>query len=197
MLILDRLRAETADLHAAVERESGLVDDRVRMDDYVRILGRIHAFHAAVEPTIARAVRDEPFMAPRRRIADLDRDLAALGGRPGPARPAWTPVAPGDIPAGLGAAYVLDGSRLGARTVAQHLFRRLGLRADTGASYFTGDPRAAVDLWRETVDRLSQLPSEAVDAAVRGASATFEAFRTIVCHPSEGARTCSRIPAPT
>lgn len=197
MLILDRLRAETADLHAAVERESGLVDDRVRMGDYVRVLGRIHAFHAAVEPAIARALRDEPFMARRRRIADLDRDLAALGGRPASLRPAWTRGAPRDLPGGLGAAYVLDGARLGARTVARHLFLHLGLRPETGARYFTCDPGTAVDLWRETVDRLSQLPAEAVDAAVHGAAATFDAFRTIVCHPNEGARTCRRIPAPT
>ncbi len=90
---------------------------------------------------------------------------------------------------------MLDGARLGARVVSGHL-ARFGFDAAHGASTFALDHKASIGFWRDTVERLSALPPTAEPAAVTGAVATFEAFRTIVCRAHEGGLQCRRIPAP-
>ncbi len=149
LTLLDRLRAATADLHAAVERESGLMDEHLSLEDYAAILGRLHAFHGCVEPAVQDAL-DEAMMAPRRRLAAIDRDLRRLGAAPSPLR--TDPPALPDQASGLGALYVLDGSRLGARVVAAAIAQRLGSgrRAALPISRWTTRPPSASGATRWT-----------------------------------------------
>lgn len=198
MTILERLRSETASLHAAVEREAGLVDRALTRERYRLLLARLYAFHAALEPAIARALDDPAFFEPRRRLDRLAADLDALGAgaRPAPAAAAGT--GPAGEAAAFGALYVLEGSRLGGRIVARHLAALLGIGPGGGASYFAGEPGETARLWHGFGDRLTaRAPALAADAVVAGAVATFEAFRTVVCPPSEGAPAWPRIRVPT
>ena len=160
------LRNATTTLHEAVERRFAGYD-LARADDY----GQFLALHAAaiipLEQALDRAgiagdLTDWPI---RRRTEALTADLAALGMAAAP---------PGVVPTcgrgaeALGAAYVLEGSRLGAavllRLVAPGLPTAF-LRHGTGQG-----------LWRSFLVQLALVPTLDAPAAIRGARRAFAQF---------------------
>ncbi|GLR47507.1 biliverdin-producing heme oxygenase [Sphingomonas astaxanthinifaciens] len=104
---------------------------------------------------------------PERRRADLLRDdLANLGQQIPQAEDINLPATPAAM---LGAAYVLEGSRLGGALLA----RQVG--ADLPRRFLAGERAAS---WRGFVgqlDRRLQDPAD-LDAAIEGARTVFEAF---------------------
>jgi heme oxygenase len=161
------LRAATAALHDAVEaRFAGFdLSRRGPYGDFLRgQAAGILPVEAALDAAgIARILPDWPRRA---RTAALLADLAALGREP----PAVPP--PRFAPGGeaLGAAYVLEGSRLGAAL----LLRQVG----------PGLPDAFLrhgahgGLWRSFLARLAPAPDRA--AVIRGARQAFGHFLTEV-----------------
>jgi heme oxygenase len=199
-MLLERLKAETADVHAAVENEIGLADAGLTRERYIAILQRLYGFHAGIEPRLAVAMEDEAFLAPRRRLPDLARDLTALGAGTGVDRIATFSggPAPGDGAAALGTLYVLEGSRLGGRAVSRLLEEKLGLRDGSGYSYFTAAGRDVGALWRGFRERIAGRPeTQTDDRIVAGALATFGAFRSFVCRQSQGDEAWPRLLVPT
>ena len=74
-----RLRAATGPAHRALE---DTLDWRARvatLPGYRDLLARLHGFHAVWESAIGAGLADEPFLAPRRRLARLAADLGHLG----------------------------------------------------------------------------------------------------------------------
>lgn len=199
-MLLERLKAETATIHAAVESEIGLADRGLTRDRYVGILQRLYGFHAGIEPRLAVALGDEAFLAPRRRLPDLACDLIALGAGESIARvPTFSGgPAPGDAAAALGSLYVLEGSRLGGRTVSRLLEDRLGFSDARGYSYFAAAGRDVAALWRGFRDRVAgRCGEQADDRVVAAAVATFEAFREFVCREPQGDEAWPRLLVPT
>jgi heme oxygenase len=199
-MLLERLKSETATIHAAVEAEIGLTDPNLQRDRYVDVLKRLYGFHAGLEPRLAVAIGDEAFLAPRRRLPDLARDLAHLGADDDLTRLAvWSGgPAPGDGAGALGALYVVEGSRLGGLTVSRILEQRLGLSGGGGYSYFAGSGREVGALWRGLRERIAGMSAAvADDGVIAGAIATFEAFRSFVCRPSQGDAAWLRPQLPT
>lgn len=120
----ETLKAATADLHRAVEKGFSPLD-LARPADYRQFL----AAHALVIPPVEEALEDAGIAAllrdwPTRTRRDaLRKDLAILGlempkAGPGPDLPTAASM--------LGAAYVLEGSRLGAQVIT----RMIGQNSD-------------------------------------------------------------------
>lgn len=172
-----RLRAATADAHEALERDLDWQGRVATLPGYRALLARLRGFHAAYEPAIAMGLSDDAFLAPRRRLAALDADLAALGldffartALPAPAAPALAGEG-----AAMGALYVLEGSTLGGVVIGRHVG---GLHGEgTPLAYYAGRGREAGPLWRSFRARLDGLAAGQEAAAFAAGVATFEAMR--------------------
>lgn len=121
--VLSALRAATADLHHAIELDSG-VETRLR-DPATRpdMVARLHRLHQAVEAIVApwREALERAGHRPERRSDLIRHGLCDLGRQPGvPSDPA--PAA--TFGEALGWTYVAEGSMLGGRVM------RRGMIAD-------------------------------------------------------------------
>jgi heme oxygenase len=136
---LARLRARTRAAHAAIETVPAmarLLAEDVTMNEYVRVLQHMHAFHAAIEPAIAASLEGCPAavaLMDTSRCRALSEDLAWFG---------VPSIAPPSLPsldrceAALGALYVVEGSSLGGRVIFRHVSASLGVAAGTGGSFY-------------------------------------------------------------
>ncbi|WP_462378891.1 biliverdin-producing heme oxygenase [Pseudomonas sp. Marseille-QA0892] len=154
------LKEASAQLHAQVDEAFAKYPLSTR-DGYQRFL-QAHAWALSrIEPTIEReGIADIlPDWPERRRREAINEDLAALGATaPGPAPIVITL----DAPALWGVAYVLEGSRLGARYLS---------RAVQGAEFDESGPPLAylthgqeAGLWPQFIKRLESV-SDSLDQA--------------------------------
>jgi heme oxygenase (biliverdin-IX-beta and delta-forming) len=156
-----KLRAATAADHEAVDTAfSGF--DLAERDGYVRFLRA----HARALPPVEAAIGGHDLPVPLRSRADLiQADLHALGAAmPDPA----AYVAPHDSAEAFGAAYVIEGSRLGGGLIAQ------GLPSGVPAAYLS-----AIHLrgeWRSLLQALDDAAgddAEWLDRAIASARRVF------------------------
>lgn len=184
-----RLRHETADLHAEVERVVGLPASVSTRADYVTLLTRLLAFHTHAERRWARSRWAPAWAALDVRLEDHERsallraDLDALGAVPVPDRSRRTgPGAgqPDDASDGgsgdafgavLGSLYVVEGSSLGGRVLAPAVRERLG---DVPTAFFDGDGRHPRP-WRSVQAALRRYDGDP-EHVLAGARAAFVAF---------------------
>lgn len=147
--LLARLRAGTRQAHDEVERTLDLPTSLSSRERYTHLVGCFHGFHAAFEPAVSRALGDERFLGPRRKLALLRADLLALGFPDAQAAALPTPNLP-PVPsrsAALGWLYVIEGSTLGGALIAREAERQFGLTAATGCAYFRSYGDAAGAMW--------------------------------------------------
>ncbi|WP_342151152.1 biliverdin-producing heme oxygenase [Methylorubrum sp. SB2] len=172
-----RLRVATAEAHEALERDLDWQERVATLPGYRALLARLRGFHAAYEPAIAVALADEAFFAPRRRLAALDADLAALGLDDAARAALPAPLAPrlAGEGAAMGALYVLEGSTLGGLVIGRHVGGLHG--AGTPLAYYAGRGREAGPLWRAFRERLDGLGAGQEQAAFAAGVATFETMR--------------------
>ncbi len=170
-----RLREATAAAHDALERDLDWQARVATLPGYGDLLVRLRGFHAAYEPAIASALDDPDFFDPRRRLAALDADLAALDRNA--LKALATPASPrlDGAGAGLGALYVLEGSTLGGAVIGRHVAALHGAAAPL--AYYAGRGRAVGPLWRAFRERLDALPETEARAAFAAGIGTFEAMR--------------------
>lgn len=178
----DRLRAATREDHLRIEDGLARATRPWTLTAYAAfLLGTLDVVRR-VEPGIDRfgtAMWAQPRPAGWA-VGRLHHDLRTIG-----VLPAW-PSAPGSVPfattpaAAFGAAYVIEGSRLGAPTIAAALERDLRLPA-AALTYLRppGDPAGA--RWREFVQRLDAFGTSATptdfDRTIETGRETFAAFR--------------------
>lgn len=171
--MLERLRSATQADHGALEDGLALLRAPLSHARFVQVLRGFHAFHSVWEPRVAGLIDDEPLLAPRRRLALLQRDLLALGAEPG---------APVDFDLGFlrdesaawGSLYVLEGSTLGGQVIAKALRRGAAWVPAQGLSYFNPHGRETAALWRGFCDALeAAAPRLDAEEVVRGARASF------------------------
>ena len=122
--LISRLRSETAAAHRCLEEVVNIVETVQNSGRYRRLLEDFYGFHGAVQeklealPGLSRAGYDP---AARRKTLWLEADLAALGLSAAEIRklPVCRDLPPlPDAAAGLGCAYVMEGSTLGGRHIA-------------------------------------------------------------------------------
>lgn len=168
-----RLRAATAEAHAALETR---LDLERRLSDAAAVrtvLARFHGFFAGLEPALAAALEvDGARILPSpTRLGELAHDLRALGlpaaaiarlpvcaeaGRLAGASEAW------------GALYVVEGARVGGVVIARRL---AAARIVHGLRFWSEDTSRTAGLWSGLIEALERV--EDADAAERGAVATF------------------------
>jgi len=145
---LQALRDATHDAHETLEQQLDLLSTGFSKARLLRMLVRFESFHRAWEPRIESLIDRSAFLAPRRRLAPLQADLAALGAAPecsqGPdlswlvgASDAW------------GSLYVMEGSTLGGLVITKSLSAQ-AWRPRAEVTYFNSRGRQTGAFWRET-----------------------------------------------
>ncbi|MDY7103598.1 MAG: biliverdin-producing heme oxygenase [Actinomycetota bacterium] len=184
------LRAAVADWHDATERSLDLLRDDLSIGSYVACLRALERIVTPVEglanpflvtsPPVAAAGDAEPdtgTWTPIRRADALRDDLRDLGTDPADRA---APVGPIESrPAALGAAYVLEGSALGAKVIVPRLVERFG--PDVPRRYFAGLAADAAPRWRafrRLADRELRRPDD-LDAATTAAVGVFAALHAV------------------
>ena len=190
MAALERIRSETRALHQAIERVNPLAAADLTARGYRRHLEKLLGFHAPLELRLAALSERHGLTAElsgRGKTPLLLRDLAALGLRPATADAVpWSRELPQPVGVGglLGCAYVLEGATLGGKVILRHLAPRLPEIA--GASRYLDCYGAEVGArWKQLLALLEAhlLASDAVDAAVTAARATFETLARWLAAP--------------
>ncbi len=178
-LLRERLRTETAAIHARLHRHPGLsaaASGKIDSTDYRALIIRLYGFHRAFEDCVCGFVRFED--GPTRSDL-LASDLEALGiGSDGrDAIPLCAAIKPFLTSAeALGALYVVEGSALGGMQIARALRSASTPTGVTGYRFFSNDGVSRPG-WKELLARLEEVrdPHEeraAIDAAV----STFRVF---------------------
>jgi heme oxygenase len=148
-----------------------------------RVLIRFESFHRAWEPRIETLIDWSAFLVPRRRLALLQADLAALGAAPecGPGPDlSWLVGAP----AAWGSLYVLEGSTLGGQIITKALSTQ-AWRPAAGVTYFHGRGRQTGAFWRETTVAIeAQGLAGGRDPIIAAAVRTFESLTDWLVPPS-------------
>lgn len=144
MSVMQRLKGETADLHAQVEAKVLLQTE----DDYRRYLSIMADMHDAYDVLFEKLPRD---LVGKRlgRGAKARSDCLRIGGtlRPTPPKPPAL-----DLSESLGALYVLEGSTLGGRVLLKELRKLHG--DDIPTSYLEGYGSATSAMWKALASAL-------------------------------------------
>jgi two-component system, chemotaxis family, sensor kinase Cph1 len=172
-----RLRAETADAHARVERAFDLPAMLSSLDTYRSTLVALHGFFAVVEPRLEATLSDPIFYPARRKLPLLRADLHALGLQAEdvarlPHCP-WSPAICSRHEA-LGTLYVLEGATLGGAIISRMAVRRLG--PGTPTSYFGAYGMRRGRMWSVLKGRLLEVQGSEDWRAIQAASACFRAL---------------------
>lgn len=178
------LRAETAPLHAQVERLLGLPQSVRGRQDYCRLLARFLGLYEPLERSLAPFYEWQDLglaRCPLHQSTGLSDDLLALGTDPcgvPRAPPAMLPALP-TFPHALGALYVLEGAALGGRIILRDLDARLGRQIAGATRFLNGRGAATGPTWtsfRATLDAFGQdRPQVRADVLI-GAERVFRAF---------------------
>ncbi len=169
-----RLRAETCELHATLEK-CLVISELADREMYVRYLlmnlpcGSIE--RGLVDAGVHRLLPD---WDQRRRGSALADDLALLGV---PSSPCVPHATDSDIGTILGWCYVLEGSRLGARAILQVVEESKDPQVGAATRFLRhGD---GMGLWRSFKAALSRIDNDAVaiGRACTAAKTAFECFR--------------------
>lgn len=160
------LRDETGELHRELD---AIVGEFEGLEAYARFLRGTFRHRAPVEVALVDDALAWPSdWRPRRLLPLLRRDLMDLG----IARPATEPFRlSNDIASLLGAAYVLEGSALGARILVKGT-ASLGLAEGLGARYLTAQA-SSLESWRHLLVELERLGRNEWDVAARSARSVF------------------------
>jgi heme oxygenase len=196
--IMDHLRDATRGLHKQAESrplQRAMARGTLPRASYVMYLAQLRHLHAALEtaldqPAASRAGLSELFTEDRRRVPDLDQDLASFNVDPAEV-PALAPtqqfierigaLLDEDPLSLLGPLYVLEGSTNGGRFLARVLERSLRLDGGTGLSYMDPYGDRQPEMWasfKRLADALALTPEQA-DAVTESAGRTFAAIAEI------------------
>lgn len=196
--IMDRLRAETAENHARAEGqpiEKALVQGAISRAGFTAYLRERLPIHASMEPAVTRlAALDarfaERFPAGLFQAENLRADLRTLGVDPAAGAPLASTArfvaqlerwAAEQSLALIGAYYVFEGSKNGARYIARAVGRALNITPAAGMRYLDPHGEAQRGLWTEfraAWNEIEFTPQEA-DVIVEGARRTFDAVADI------------------
>lgn len=174
------LRDETNELHRELDAIVGGFSNRA---EYARFLQGTFCHRAPVEAALLGCTAQPSSRWPRTLLPELKADLAGLS----IPLPTTEPFhLSNDMAAFLGAAYVLEGSALGARVLVKGV-EGLGFGPEFGARYLSAQA-ASLDSWRELLAALEGLDRQGWGAAAQSARAVFlhaiQAFRSEVLSPA-------------
>ncbi len=196
--IMGHLRESTRALHKEAESrplQRSMAKGTLPAGSYVMYLGQLRHLHESLEASLDLVLESHPefarlFTDDRRRVPDLDRDLAAFG-----ITPETVPVLPptaefigkveafveSDPVALLGPLYVLEGSTNGGKFLARVLERSLQIEDRAGLAYMDPYGDRQPEMWAEfkrLADEVELTPDQR-NAVTEAASDTFRAIAAI------------------
>ena len=188
-MLLDALRTTTRPAHERLEARLDILRPDLTLAQYTDLLRRQYRLYLPLEAHLGQTFGAEWLAlldwSARRKAHLLGADLQALGDRlpdtgSSPERPS---LALPDEAAAWGALYVLEGATLGGQIICRHLGQQLGLRVDTGLSFYTSYGALIGARWKSFLALLERRHGAAgADAsafqtdAVQGAQETFATF---------------------
>jgi len=186
MKLMEQIRAEISESHAAIEKtdfSKAMLSDYIHPMDYARGIAQLWYVHNALELGIAKNGDLESFFTPEMvRTPTIVRDLAALGCRLDSmdtlletqtivaTLQSWSKNLPFAL---LGCIYILEGSRMGSLVIAKFLSKALGNAPGSflGIEYHIEGASATpmrVRNLKEQIER-AELSQERADAVRLGA----------------------------
>ena len=200
------LRETLAAQHDAIENTAlarRMAGGTVSREEYTRLLQNLFAIHATLEPALAASPQVSQWLTPHAaRVSTLAADLAfwqasaltfgelelpaqrlvGLLGRMGRQRP----------PALVGALYIFEGSRMGARILKSRVAAALGTTDEAGAGvdYFAAGSNEHPARWAQFKRRLDeeQWPARARLLLLAGARRTMRGLLELYRLIGDGAR---------
>jgi heme oxygenase len=197
MLLLDRLRNETADRHQRLEAALNLTRPDLTRPRWTNLVARFYGFYQPWEAAVQRSVNGgelAAMAAQRRKVAWLERDLSDLAVSPADlaALPRCQRLPSLDSAARvLGSMYVLEGATLGGQHISKHVERTLGLSNGRGYSFFRSYGPDTGRMWQAFRQTLSALaPAMDADIMVEAACETFDRFHNWLTRGAGEPLTC-------
>ncbi|MFO0891272.1 MAG: biliverdin-producing heme oxygenase [Isosphaeraceae bacterium] len=179
--LLARLRAETRDEHAALERSVGLEAEPLDVSTYLGWLVRFYGFYEPLERLIAAQLTPEAHgvdPAARRRAPLLAIDLISLGLDPSRVPLCGHLPVVGDPADAFGCMYVLEGSTLGGQFISRRIMRDLGMTPERGGRFFHGHGARTGEMWQAFRDAISAFGADHEQGQIVAAAvATFRSLR--------------------
>jgi heme oxygenase len=196
--IMGHLRETTRALHKEAESrplQRSMAKGTLPAGSYVMYLGQLRHLHESLESCLDSVTGSHPWLAglftdDRRRVPDLDRDLAAFGVDPDDV-PVLPPTAEfigrierltaSDPMALLGPLYVLEGSTNGGKFLARVLERSLRIEDRAGLAYMDPYGDRQPEMWAEfkrLADQVELTPAQR-GAVTDAARDTFRAIASI------------------
>jgi len=195
--IMQRLKAETGDLHSHAESralQKTIAAGKVDRAAFRAYLGQLYHVHESLESALDDSRNDHPAIGAlatedRMRVPDLDRDLAFYDVNrhrlpAGDAAQRFShqidEIKDADPVALLGALYVLEGSTNGGRFLARALRKSWDLDGD-GLSYFDPYGDEQPQKWAAFKEQMNEasFDSDQEDAIIEMAKATFLAIAEV------------------
>ena len=175
MSILAALKNDTAGAHARTEEMMPSMDQLATHAGYAHALQTLEAFFRVWEPAVEKTAGLSDVIADlpaRAKLPLLDADLEAIDAR---AVTTSLPIPSLNIPAALGALYVLEGSTLGGRVIERHVRQTLDVSPERGGSFFHGYGEGTGPMWQSFGRALEQWVATHGNTAavVSGANACF------------------------
>lgn len=177
------LKALTHETHDRLDKAIMAQDPFADRERYGLFLQMQQPFHRDIDALYGdeRLQAMLPELAERRRLGQIEQDLADLGQTVPTAKGSPYFGAEIDLPTALGWLYVAEGSNLGAAFLFKWA-QKLGLSEDFGARHLAGHPDGRARHWREfttTLDGLSLTPEEEARVTA-GAEAAFSRVHALV-----------------
>lgn len=182
-LLLQNLRAGTAQLHIALEKRLPFFSPSLDHAHYRRLIQAYYGFYQPLEQRLRTSgtLAHDVDLAKRFKTPTLCRDLQALGlsERDIADLPLCQSLPAADsAQACLGVLYVLEGATLGGQILRREIAGRLQLDAHNGAAFLDFYGAATGRRWREFTDYLAtcELDETARNTVVGAAQHTFACF---------------------
>lgn len=181
--VLQHLRAQTAELHVALEKRLPFFADSLDFPAFLQLMQAYYGFYAPLEDAL-RASEHFPAdfdLQPRLKSATLRDDLRALGLFAEQIEQTQRCEGLPDLncsAACLGVLYVLEGATLGSQVLRRQIQARLGLDAGNGAAFLDIYGADTGRRWRGFLEYLCSRPLDDAEraAVVRAAQDTFRCF---------------------
>lgn len=169
-MLLERLKHETRQLHARVERGLNPLRPDLRADEYAGLLSRFFGLHKQWEQQVDAVEPD--WLAGRHKAVLIEEDLRALR-YPRSAiasLPLCTCLPPLRTRAQIaGSMYVVEGSTLGGQILARHFH-------PYPTNFFSGYAAGTGHMWRACCELLESQPVASHDAIAESAILTFDSI---------------------
>lgn len=152
-------------------------------DDYASLLQLFYGYFAPLEKDIGALMDSRlPDFDQRRKTGTILRDLDFIKHKVNfPTQEFAIPVIQNFLQA-LGSLYVMEGSTLGGRVIANMIGRQLNFPSEIGLSFFNGYGDATGNMWKRFLHILND-PNLSVlerDAVIFSAKITFIHFTSLV-----------------